>query len=328
VGRPLFAVARFNLLNPGGSPVLDERGKPKKEILPYCFGTLDGRRGWHWRAVPKSRPLYGLDRLAARPGARVIVAEGEKDADGAARRFPELAAVTSSGGAEAASASGWSVVQGCEVVIWSDHDAAGDGYADAVAKLVRAAGGGPVRVMRVPPDWPQGWGLADPLPEGADEAMLRRLLDEAVAAPVAEAPAVPLGFVLNESGLFAAGGDDAEPRRVCGQLVVTAVTHDGNGRSYGRQLSWHGLDGEAHEWAMAHDAAGRRRRRTAGAAAGRGAGHRTRPAGRARCLLRYLGRGPAGGARAGGAPARLARHAGRPRLVLPGTTSGRPARRG
>jgi putative DNA primase/helicase len=237
-GAPLFAVCRF-----------DPAGR-RKQVLPYVFGTLDHRRGWHWRAIPKGRPLYGLDRLAARPGARVIVPEGEKDADGAAERFPELIAVTSSGGANAASASNWSVLRGCEVVIWSDHDAAGDGYAEAVAKLVRAAGGGPVRVVRVPPGWPKGWGLADPLPEGVDEAMLRRLLDEAVAAPVAEAPAVPLGFVLSESGVFAAGGDDAELKRVCGRLAVTAVTHDGTGRSYGRLLAWQGLDGEAHEWAM------------------------------------------------------------------------------
>ncbi len=180
-GALLFAVCRF-----------DPPGR-RKQVLPYVFGTLDGRRGWHWRAIPRGRPLYGLDRLAARPGARVIVAEGEKDADGAAERFPELVAVTSSGGAHAASGSDWSVLRGCEVVIWSDHDAAGIAYADAVAKLVRAAGGGPVRVVRVPPGWPKGWGLADPLQEGADETTLRRLLDEAVTAPVAQAPAVPPG---------------------------------------------------------------------------------------------------------------------------------------
>ena len=45
------------------------------------------------------RPLYGLDRLAARPDAPVIVCEGEKAADAAERLFPEYVAVTSPNGA-------------------------------------------------------------------------------------------------------------------------------------------------------------------------------------------------------------------------------------
>ena len=89
--------------------------------------------------------------------------------------------------------------------------------------------------------------LFDPLPA-----------DEAETAPYALSPggratdaaAVPPGFTLADNGLFAGGGDDEDPMRVCGRLEVKAVTQDGNGRSYGRLLAWHGLDGEAHEWAM------------------------------------------------------------------------------
>ena len=72
-GRPLYAVCRFSL--PNG----------RKEVQPLTFGTLRGRRGWHWKGAPKPRPLYGLDRLGARPDAPVILTEGEKAADAAAR---------------------------------------------------------------------------------------------------------------------------------------------------------------------------------------------------------------------------------------------------
>ena len=47
------------------------------------FTDLSGKLEWRWASWPKPRPLYGLDRLAARPDAPVIVAEGEKSADAA-----------------------------------------------------------------------------------------------------------------------------------------------------------------------------------------------------------------------------------------------------
>ena len=89
--------------------------------------------------------------------------------------------------------------------------------------------------------------LFDPLPP--DEA---ETAPDAPAADLhpADAVAVPPGFILTPSCLFAGVGGDEDPMHVCGRLEVKAVTHDGNGRSYGRLLAWNGLDGEAHEWAM------------------------------------------------------------------------------
>ena len=64
-GRLLHAVVRFD--PPGG----------RKEILPLCCGP----GGWRWRGPPPPRPLYGLDRLAARPAAPVKIINGEKALD-------------------------------------------------------------------------------------------------------------------------------------------------------------------------------------------------------------------------------------------------------
>ena len=91
-GCPLFDTVHFDLTNPDGSPVLDGEGKQNKEVLPRTFGTLRGKRGWHFKAPPTPRRLYGLDRLAQRPDAPVLLVEGEKAADKAEVRFPNYVA--------------------------------------------------------------------------------------------------------------------------------------------------------------------------------------------------------------------------------------------
>jgi putative DNA primase/helicase len=86
-------------------------------------------REWRWLGFPKPRPLYGLDRLAARPKAPVVVTEGEKAADAAALLLLDHVAVTSPGGSKAAKAADWSPLAGRHVVIWPDNDAPGQAYA-------------------------------------------------------------------------------------------------------------------------------------------------------------------------------------------------------
>jgi hypothetical protein len=66
-----------------------------KEILPYtCWRNRAGQLEWRRKWWPEPRPLYGLDQLAARPDALVIVTEGEKAADAAALIFPDAVAIT------------------------------------------------------------------------------------------------------------------------------------------------------------------------------------------------------------------------------------------
>ena len=106
-GRTLGYTCRFD--KPGGG----------KEILPLTFwADSAGRQRWRWTAFPVSRPLYGLDRLAAHTNAPVIVTEGEKAADGAAILFPDHVAVTSPGGCKAAGKANWTPLKGRRVVVW------------------------------------------------------------------------------------------------------------------------------------------------------------------------------------------------------------------
>lgn len=163
----LFVVCRFD---PPGA---------RKEIVPLSCGT----EGWRWKAPPEPRPLYGLDRLAARPAAPVLVVEGEKAADAAVGIFPDFAVVTWPGGAQAVSKADWTPLRGRLVAAWPDNDVPGHKAAAEVAKAASAAGAARAAVVPVPRDWPDGWDVADPPPDGTTADALRNMLARALAEP-------------------------------------------------------------------------------------------------------------------------------------------------
>ncbi len=112
-GRVLGYVARF------------EKSTGGKEILPltWCRHAETGAYEWRWISFPELRPLYGLDRLAEKPEATVIVVEGEKCADAALDELPELVVVSWPGGGKAVDKVDWSPLQGRKVMGWADCDA-------------------------------------------------------------------------------------------------------------------------------------------------------------------------------------------------------------
>ena len=94
---------------------------------------------WFWKALPAPRPLYGLDHLAARPEAPVLICEGEKAADAAQKIFPGHVVVTSRrrrGGAQSRLGN----LKGREVLIWPDYDQSGADYAREVAEILSDMG--------------------------------------------------------------------------------------------------------------------------------------------------------------------------------------------
>jgi len=96
-----------------------------KEVLPlsWCRHESTGKTGWRWIAFALPRPLYGLDRLASRPEATVLLVEGEKCADVSTRELPGLVSVTWPGGSKAVDKVDWSPLAGRKVVLWPDCDA-------------------------------------------------------------------------------------------------------------------------------------------------------------------------------------------------------------
>jgi putative DNA primase/helicase len=188
-GTPLGFVARFDA---GGG----------KEVLPLTLWREKGQLRWRWKAAPEPRPLYGLERLAARPLSAVLLVEGEKAADAGQDLFPEMAVVTWSGGSKASGKADWSPLVGRAVIIWPDHDKAGADAAAAVARHVSAVGAAQVGTVRLPAYFPEGWDLADPMPSGFDRAQAAALIDEAAMQGVAGGVTLPYGFRLDHEGLW------------------------------------------------------------------------------------------------------------------------------
>lgn len=145
-------------------------GKPAKVVLPRVFcREKNGRSGWQYQGFPQPYPLYRQPDFVARPDAPVLVVEGEKTADAAARLLPDYVCTTSPHGSQSARKADWSLLKGRLVVIAPDADEPGEGYLRDVAEAAREAGATEVRVLRprdVRADAPDGWDLADALTEG------------------------------------------------------------------------------------------------------------------------------------------------------------------
>lgn len=96
-----------------------------KEVLPltWCRHKLSGALDWHWMSFAEPRPLYGLDRLAAKPDATVLLVEGEKCADSGTENLPHMVVVSWPGGGKAIGKVDWTPLAGRRVVLWADCDA-------------------------------------------------------------------------------------------------------------------------------------------------------------------------------------------------------------
>ena len=229
-GRPLFYVARHE----------PRTAVERKRFCPWIFcENAGGRRKWCPKAPPAPRPLYGLELLAACPDASVLVTEGEKAADAARKILPDFVVVTSPNGSEAAGRADWSPLAGRHVTVWPDADEAGGKFAAEVADLVTTAGASSVRIVSIPSSWPNGWDLADELPEGVTHQTLEQMISAAACRPAQEAdeplPLVRLMPPPDQYPVDGLGGKLApvvralhdivqSPTAMCANAVLAAVT--------------------------------------------------------------------------------------------------------
>jgi putative DNA primase/helicase len=134
-----------------------------KEFRPCALwrSETNGRLEWRWASWPAPRPLYGLDRLAARPSAPVLICEGEKASDAAGRLVPDYVSIASPNGSKSAGKADWSPLRDREVTIWRDADMAGAAYSEEVARLASEAGARSVAIIEPPGGVEDGWDAAD-----------------------------------------------------------------------------------------------------------------------------------------------------------------------
>lgn len=118
-GRLLGYVARAQIKD-------RDTGALKKwtPTLTWCVSPT-GARQWCLQHFPEPRPLFGLDTLAVKPDAPVLIVEGEKCCAAGARAWPQYAVVAWPGGANGIRKVDWTPLAGRDVVLWPDADEVG-----------------------------------------------------------------------------------------------------------------------------------------------------------------------------------------------------------
>jgi hypothetical protein len=170
LGRLMFYAVR----------VEDEGGGKKLFGLSWWQESYNEDPRWQWK-WPKRLPLYGLDKLAERPGAVVLLVEGEKTAERAGRTLKHRCVVVGlPRGSNAVRSLDLEPLRGRHVVLAPDRDASGRKAMKAVSERLSSPKHCPAASVRRldPPQGPDdGWDLADAEhPES--------LFDTAVASPV------------------------------------------------------------------------------------------------------------------------------------------------
>jgi hypothetical protein len=145
-----------------------------KEIRPviYTRNKATGAFQWLAKGLPAPRPLYGVDKLAKRPDAPVILVEGEKTANAAAKQLSDYVAVTWAGGAKGIQYADFSPLKGREVTMWPDNDDAGKAAMTSLVPILKQHGAKKIRQVQVPDSLPKKWDLADSVPDDIDIRVL------------------------------------------------------------------------------------------------------------------------------------------------------------
>ena len=265
-GQTLGFVARFEA----------NATRAKKEFTWQVYAEADGRREWRWQGFPVPRPLYGLDALADRPAAPVVLFEGEKATEAGWDLLPDHVGLTWPGGGKAADKADFSPLNGRAVILWADADAPGREAMKTAAKLARQAGAASVRWLNLPAlatargkgELPQGYDAADLLAEGWDAARLAEfmarpdaLLDTKKVPPAADRPAEDEAnvsestaaaerFTVTAAGLFMVKPNrdgTFRPVRLSDALNVPALARDEEGGGWAPVLEFRDRDGQRRQ---------------------------------------------------------------------------------
>ena len=114
----------------------------EKEFRPNTWrrNRETGKEEWRWKNVPDPRPLYGLELLARRPNAPVIVVEGEGKCDVARRIFPDHLVVSPMNGARSPQLTDWSPLRARDVTVCGDNDKPGEAFVQIVGRILVGLG--------------------------------------------------------------------------------------------------------------------------------------------------------------------------------------------
>ncbi len=209
----------------------------KKQIVPWTYGVDQSNKPrWSMGQWAEPRPLYGLDELAKRPDAPVLIVEGEKAADAARQLAPSYVVVTWPGGSQAWKKTGWSALQDRSVLLWPDSDNPGHQCMLGIGKHLTGMCE-PIKFI-LADDRTDGWDAADAVAEGWTWERFKEW-------------AVPRVKLIDEGGLHATSASTA--------AMATGATagngHGSNGNGSGHDGNRSGRNGGAQAPAIANEIA-------------------------------------------------------------------------
>lgn len=243
-------------------------GRPRKAFAGLTYGESVQGRGWGWKGFPEPRPLYGLDRLAARPDAPVLLCEGEKAVKAAQTLLPDYVVTTWPNGANSVSKADFSPLRGRHVILWADADDAGLAAMKSVSKALNAAGAASRRwvnlsllsAVRGLGELPKGFDAADLVAEGWDVARMADFLQQtdSIAGPkkIANTSApdhrpTDDRYTVTDEGLFylepGRDGNEARRVRVSDRIDVLALARDQDSAGWSVVVRFADLDGLQRE---------------------------------------------------------------------------------
>jgi putative DNA primase/helicase len=155
-GELICYVTRFTINNEKITPV-----------ITYCEGP-GGVRRWCSKRMKTPYPLMGLDELAARPEAHVLVVSGEKCKVAASARLPKFVVVTTMGGDQAVLKNDLSPLKYRHVLLYADADVTG---LDSMAEIGRQCDPSKLRHIDVAGQ-PKGHDIFDLLATGINDTDL------------------------------------------------------------------------------------------------------------------------------------------------------------
>lgn len=137
----------------------------------------DGRACWASVKFPTPRPLQGLDQLAKRPQAPVLVVSGEKCTEVGQRALPGFVVVTWAGGDNNVDKADWTPLHGRTCTFWPDCDPSGRRAMEEAATAVLSGSGGRgvarmLDVSDLEPEFGKGADVADLVAAGWNTAKI------------------------------------------------------------------------------------------------------------------------------------------------------------
>ncbi|MDP5021089.1 MAG: DUF6371 domain-containing protein, partial [Rickettsiaceae bacterium] len=171
-----------------GYAVRIEDSEGKKQVLPvaFCHNEAKGKSRWQLKGFSDAgmKPIYGLEKIKQHPNKPILIVEGEKTADAAAKLLPDHNVISWMGGAQAVDKVDWSKLANRIVAIWPDNDKPGIRAAKDIANHIDCHNGfnGLATIIDTEKlELPKKWDLADKLPQDSiiDKSNLSSIIDNA-----------------------------------------------------------------------------------------------------------------------------------------------------